>query len=197
MQLSKKLKDNDFKIKSICKLSIYPEATGFFLKIQKKRNYFFLITCYHALSKYIKDKSDIEIRLNEEKKYIIELDDKKRLIKCLEDKDIAAIEIIDKDKLKNCVNFLDIDLNYTNGNEYNQYINKEIIILEYYNGRILYKKGEIIDIKDKEFEFKHNIKIKEESEGSPFVLFNNSKAIGIQKRYSYGSFIAELLKELD
>ena len=80
MELPKELKENDEKNNSICKISLNNQAVGFFLKIQKKRDYYFLISCYHSLSNAIKDKSDIEIRLKDEKKYIIELDDKNRLI---------------------------------------------------------------------------------------------------------------------
>ena len=112
-------------------------------------------------------------------------------------KDIAAIEIKNKDNIKNSVNFLNLDLNNLNVNDYNQYKNKDIIILEYYNGTIYSKKGTILDINDKSCEFKHNLSAKEESDGSPIILVENSTVIGIQKRTSYGIFIAELLKELD
>ena len=52
MQMAKKLKDNDEKNNSICKIKLNPEAVGFFLRIQKKKEYNFLITCYHVLSVY-------------------------------------------------------------------------------------------------------------------------------------------------
>ena len=197
MQIAKKLKDNDEKNNSICKISLYTEAVGFFLRIKKKKEYNFLITCYHVLSESIRDKSDIEIRLKNDKKKVINLDDPKRLIKYVEEKDIAAIEIKNKDNIKNSVNFLNMDLNNSNANEYNQYKNKDIIVLEYYSGTIYYKKGNILDINDKNCEFKHNLLTKEESDGSPIILVENSKVIGIQKRTSYGIFISELLKELD
>ena len=197
MQIAKKLKDNDEKNNSICKISLYPEAVGFFLTIQKKQEYNFLITCYHVLSESIRDKLDIEIRLKNDKKKVINLDDPKRLIKYVEEKDIAAIEIKNKDNIKNSVHFLNLDLNNLNVNEYNQYKNKDIIVLEYYSGKIYYKKGNILDINDKSYEFKHNLSTKEESDGSPIILVENSKVIGIQKKTSYGIFIAELLKELD
>ena len=166
------------------------------LKIQKKRDYYFLISCYHSLSNAIKDKSDIEIRLKDEKKYIIELDDKNRLIKCIEEKDIASIEIKNKDNLQKAIYFLNLDLNNINSNSFDIYNNKEIIILEYYKGKIYYKKGSIIDVNGSNFEFKHNLAAEEESDGSPIILSENSSVIGMQKRTSFGTFISELLKEL-
>ena len=194
MQMAKKLKDNDEKNNSICKIKLNPEAVGFFLRIQKKKEYNFLITCYHVLSESIRDKLDIEIRLKNDIKKVINLDDPKRLIKFVEEKDIAAIEIKNKDNIKNSVNFLNLDLNVLN---VDQYKNKDIIVLEYYSGTIYYKKGNILDINDKSCEFKHNLSTKEESDGSPIILFENSKVIGMQKRTYYGIFVAELLKELD
>ena len=41
MQLATPLKDDNANTKAICKLSLNPESTGFFLRIQKKNNIIF------------------------------------------------------------------------------------------------------------------------------------------------------------
>ena len=195
MQLATPLKDDDVNTKAICKLALNPESTGFFLRIQKKKQYNFLVTCYHSLYKSIQDENEVEIRLKDEKKYVIDLSCKERLIKCIEDKDIAAVEIIKKDHLQNSVHFLNLDANYING--YNQYKDKNIFGLYYYKkGKIYLKKGIISEINEKNFEFKHNIQTDEKSDGSPIILAGNSCVVGMHKKSSFGTFIDELIKEL-
>ena len=195
MEIPKLLKDDNKNAKSICKISLNQESTGFFLRIKKKKQYNLLITCYHCLNKSIQDEDEIEIRLKGDKKHVIDLNSKNRLIKCIENKNIAAIEIIKKDNLMNSVHFLELDFSYING--YNQYKGKDIMALEYYkDGKIYSKKGQVLDVNEKDFEFKHNINIKEESDGCPIILTNNSCVIGMHKKLSFGTFMAELIKEL-
>ena len=196
MKIAKRLKEDDEKQRSICEIQLNPETEiGFFIKIKKKRIYNFLITCYHVLSESIKDKSDIVVRLKDKKKYAIQLDNASRLIKSLEDKDIAAIEILNGDKLKNSAIFLNVD--DKNNYEYEHYKNKDIIILEYRNDIIYKKEGEILAIQDNKFEFKHNLSTIEGSDSSPIILDGSSIVIGIQKKSSIGIFIEELLRVLE
>ena len=67
-------------------------------------------------------------------------------------------------------------------------------------GKIAHGSGKIVGIKNKEF--KHNIPTDLGSSGSPIILLDNSKVIGVHKKGIYseklnlGTFIGEILDKL-
>ena len=85
---------------------------------------------------------------------------------------------------------------------YSQYINLDVISIGYPSGDELASgSGKIINIKD--FEFEHNVSTEEGSLGSPIILLNTLKIIGIhkfgdlQKYVNVVIFIAKILDEID
>ena len=162
---------------SICKI-IYKEnneiniGTGFFMNINE---YKCLITNHHVLDETINNKT-ITIQKHNEKKVDLKLNNK--YINFFDNLDITIINIDDiKDILKD-INFLFCDLNYTLG--YEHYKNNDIFALEYPKDDIEVGSGKVIEILEN-FEFKHNIDTDFGSSGSPIILINTLKVIGIHK----------------
>ena len=186
--------------KSICKI-IYTNnenknayGTGFFMLYKSLR---FLISTYHVINENIKNKS-IEIEIHNKKKINLEL--KSRFIKYFErPKDISIVEIKDSDGIKD-VEYLNYDLNYKEGG-YSQYKKMYVLSLGFPFGEELsIGSGKIINING--YEFEHNIPTEEGSSGSPIILFNLLKVIGIHKygdlakRINVGTFIGEIFDEI-
>ena len=162
---------------SICKI-IYKEnneiniGTGFFMNINE---YKCLITNHHVLDETINNKT-ITIQKHNEKKVDLKLNNK--YINFFDNLDITIINIDDiKDVIKD-INFLFCDLNYTLG--YKHYKNNDIFALEYPKDDIEVGSGKVIEILEN-FEFKHNIDTDFGSSGSPIILINTLKVIGIHK----------------
>jgi len=186
--------------KSICKI-IYTNnenknayGTGFFMLYKSLR---FLISTYHVINENIKNKS-IEIEIHNKKKINLEL--KSRFIKYFErPKDISIVEIKDSDGIKD-VEYLNYDLNYKEGG-YSQYKKMYVLSLGFPFGEELSTgSGKIINIIG--YEFEHNIPTEEDSSGSPIILFNLFKVIGIhkagdrEKGINLGTFIGEIFDEI-
>ena len=183
--------------KSICKIKWIYESkkgfgTGFFIDFN---SYKYLITNYHIISKEKKqieieiwDKSNIKLNLNN--RYIIYLP---------EPKDITIIRLktneIDK------IEYLFFDLNYSIG--YNYYKENEVLTAGYPKGKKLATGAGIIKEVINEYEFFHNIPTELGSSGSPVILFNTLKVIGIhkqsdiKKKLNVGTFIGEAIKEIN
>ena len=95
---------------------------------------------------------------------------------------------------------MNYDLNYKEGG-YSQYKKMYVLSLGYPLGEELSTgSGKIININ--EYEFEHNIPTEEGSSGSPIILFNLLKVIGIhkcgdlKKRVNLGTFIGEIFDEI-
>ena len=201
--------DDKFKLESIpvdiykkidnstCKILINDEekGSGFFLIFRNEFKYAInlLITTYNIIpSELVTSKQKIKILNEEEKAFYIILDELKRKIKFLKKENITVIEIQDKDEIKNEVNFLTCDLNYIDGILI--YKNKDIFIYKHDFFPALGNITEIIELKY----FKFNIQAKNDKMhlGSPILLKNNAKVIGIYTKYNennfFGTFIGEL-----
>ena len=188
--------------KSICKISYINNnkkynGTGFFILLNN--SFKCIMTNYHVIKKeLINNNINIEIYNNNNTKNInIKLDN--RNIQFYENLDITIIEIKESDEIIKDIEFLDYDLNYIKG--YEQYLNIDIFTLQYPNGEdICAASGKIIEIINK-YEFKHNIDTDYGSSGSPIILFNTLKVIGIHKKgdiinkINYGTFIGEIFNE--
>ena len=177
----------------VCKIYNKGEGTGFFTKIPYKSKLLpVLITNNHVIDiDDIKNNKIISIYLNNDKKEKrIEIDNN-RLRYTNEKLDITIIEIKEnKDKLNN--KYIELDdriidyfksnkntkLNYLN----NIYSNKSIYILNYPEDKdIMVSYGQPPQLN--ESEINHYCSTKEGSSGSPILLINNQKLIGIH----YGS----------
>ena len=184
--------------KCVCKIKLKLEneegvATGFFLIYKNKR---YLITCKHVIKPIIKE---FMIEIYNKKRYNFDL--KNHEIHLLDKPiDIAAIEIKNSDKFISDIGYLDYDLNYIKG--YSQYIDKDIFIFGYQKGlNSTAESGKLKKINN--FEFFHDINTDHGSSGSPVILFNTLKVIGIHKQgdkdenLNVGTFINFIFKEID
>ena len=167
--------------KSICKIIFedeVKEATGFFCDI-KEYKLKALITNNHVIDKeFIKNnkKLKIEIEEEEEKEKEINLELKRQI---MTDKklDFTIIEILEDDDIKN---YLEIDDDIYS----KDYIDETIFACQYPGGDELnYSHGKIKKkINDL---YMHSIETLGGSSGSPLLLFNNLKIIGIHKGFIY------------
>ena len=190
--------------KAICKISIEMNgkkghATGFFMKVLLSNNiYRFLVTNYHVISEQLINKK-IEIELHNKETVYLKLDLKN--IHFFDGQlDVTVIQISDDlYEILEIVDFLDCDMNYLNG--YDQYKNQGVFALGYPFGQeIVNSVGKISEINV--YEFCHNIATDRGSSGSPVLLLNNSKLIGIHKQGNYikeineGTFIGIIIDKL-
>ena len=171
--------------KCVCKIIINENkgakaGTGFFLIYKDKK---YLITCYHIVNS---EKKNYQIEIYNKKEFNLQL--KNRLVLLLKEPfDITAIEINENDEFINYIDFLDYDLNYINGCD--QYKDLEVYVLGYPKGlESVAESGVIRRINN--FEFYHDINTEGGSSGSPILLFNINKVIGIHKQ-------ADIAKQLN
>jgi len=185
-------------LKSVCKI-IYKNnyGTGFLIKLFKEnKELFCLMTNEHVITKeMIESKEIINIKYNYEKKWIqIKLDSKSRFILYNKEMDITIIDV--KDKIKEKYFLL------PNINNNKDYINKEIYIVQYPEGKNLsFSEGKIKDIVNNELLY--DASTKRGSSGSPILLKNTTEVIGIHKHgcisreENYGSLIHPILQLLN
>ena len=174
-------------------MKINTQGTGFFMIINDIK---YLLTNYHVINKNLIDKI-INIEIYNNKKIEIIKNMNYRNIKFYEYLDITIIEIKESDYIIKDIDFLDYDLNYIRG--YEQYRNIDVFSLQYTNKGIEVAMGKIIDIIDN-YDFKHSIDTEYGASGSPIIIPNTLKVIGIHKQsdkyepINYGSFIGEIFK---
>ena len=177
--------------KCVCKIHKKngKEATGFFCKIPFPDNSHLiplLITNNHILdSNDIVVNSSIIISVNDEKEYkcIIIIDESRKVFTSKE-LDVTFIEI--KENEDKIYNFLELDEKINeNSNILNEIYNqKSVYILNYQEGNnILASYGIISNINNNLIY--HKCITKEGSSGSPILLLNNFKVIGIHRGYTH------------
>ena len=194
------------KNNSICRINNHGKGTGFFVKIPYKLRLLpVIITTNHAINiDDIQNNKIISLYLNNGK-MTIKLDDN-RLRYTNEKLDITIIEIKENDhnlnikyfelddgiinyfisKEKERINYLD-DLN-------NIYLDESIYLLNYSKNKdIFVSYGKLLYINNSDIT--HNCNIKEGASGSPILLINNQKLIGIhhdssnQNKYNKGRLL--------
>ena len=172
---------------SVCRIYNDCKGTGFFTKIPYKSELLpVLITNNHVINKEdIKSNKIISLYINNDK-IIKEIKiDNNRLRYTNEKLDITIIEIKEKDNLNN--KYLELDdniINYFKLNENepgfinNIYKNESIYIINYPEDKdIVVSYGQPPHINNTEIQ--HKCSTKEGSSGSPILLINNQKLIGI------------------
>lgn len=182
------------KIKtSICKIKYSYESTrnfgtGFFVDYNFNK---YLITNYHVLPEEIKN---IEIEIWD--KSIIKFNlSNRNIIYLKKPKDITIVSLKYKEIDK--IDYLYFDNNYIIG--YNDYKNNDVFAIGYPKGDRLASGGGKIKEIINGYEFYHNIPTFHGSSGSPIILYNTLKVIGIHKevyrnRINVGIFIGEAIK---
>ena len=181
---------------SICRIN--DKGTGFFVKIPYKSKLLpVLITTNHVINTDdIINNKNISIFLNNDKKIKTIKLDNNRLKYTNEKLDITIIEIKENEDNLN-KDYLELDdeiINYFKlkrieepmyfYNINNLYNNESIYLLNYLKDNNIYVSyGKLLNINNKEII--HNCNIKEISSGSPILLINNQKLIGIHYNSSY------------
>ena len=155
-------------------------GTGFFLRITYNNNlYDLLITNNHVLNEQdIMINNSIIISLNNEQILKeIKIDGKRKKYtneKC----DITIIEIKKEDNINNFLSLDDKLLNNDINNYNNIYENESLYILNYINGKDMFVSyGILNNIEDNKIIHKCNTD--SGSSGSPIILLNNNKVIGV------------------
>ena len=175
------------KSNSICRINY--KGTGFFVKIPYKSKLLpVLITSNQAINiDDIQNNRNISIHLNKDMKIKTIKLDNNRLIYTNEKLDITIIEI--KENIDNLninyleledkiINYLKLDKIKLNKTESPDYLDESIYLLNYHKDKdIFVSYGKLLDINNNEII--HNSNIKGESSGSPILLINNQKLIGI------------------
>ena len=194
------IKDSNVS-KAVCKIKL--EAimdngvankigSGFLLKFYVDQEIFYcLVSNRHILSKDKINNNMIYIFYdNELKGANIELDKNKRYIKSFKDLDITIVEIKEEDKIsKDCFLFPEDEYKINN-----KLINNNIYIPQYPEGKELKNAKGIIKAINK-YEITHLANTKYGSSGSPILLENRNRVIGIHKEgkidntENYGDFI--------
>ena len=186
-------------LKSICKI-IYKKSvgTGFLIKLYKEeKELYCLMTNEHVVTKdMIETNEVIDVIYCYEKEWIkIKLDMTQRFIKYDLEMDITIIEIIPADKIGK-IYFLLPNINEIN------YINEDIYIVQFPEGKNLsYSEGKIKEINN--LEFTYDASTKPGSSGSPILLKNTTKVIGIHKKgnqhkkRNYGTLINSFIQSLE
>ena len=159
-------------------------ASGFFLKLERNNKEFYcLMTNAHVITKeMITNQEKIKIKYDNETKEInLELNEKERIIFCFMDFsiDITIIEIIPKDGIKDKTYFL----NPKTDNNYEEFIGKNIQIIQFPDGKKLSKSEQKITERFTKIDymFYHNASTIEGSSGSPIILKDDDKVLGIHK----------------
>ena len=161
-------------------------ASGFFIKLKRNNKEFYCImTNQHVITPdIINNKKEILIKYDNEKKYlIIKLDIKERIIICFKEEwnlDITVIEILPKDTID--ISFFLLP-NYNYYETYEEFINKDIEIVQYPKGNNLsISNGKILKINEfNDYIFFHDAHTESGSSGSPIVLKGEENVIAIHK----------------
>ena len=167
--------------KSLCKILARNQvSSGFLIKLFKgDQDFFCLMTNEHIITKdIIKNKEKIKFYYDNESK-IKEINlNNERFIKDFTDNelDITVIEILAKDKIDEryfllpCIDYM---INYE------RLLNKEITVIQYPGGKLRYSNGIIKEIKKNEIT--HLASTEPGSSGSPILIKDTIKVIGIHK----------------
>ena len=115
--------------------------------------------------------------------------------------DFTIIEILPKDSIFSEIkSFFKIDDYIMNNDSKSNYLKQDICIVQHPNGEELsFDKGEIKSIDG--YEIEHSVSTDYGSSGSPILLLNNSKIIGIHKardkKYNRGTFMKNILDDIN
>ena len=96
--------------------------------------------------------------------------------------DITIIEIKETDNINNYLELdeLIVDDILNNNNKNMAYVDNEVYIIEYPEGKLSISSGQVTDIfEDKKYKFFHQCRTKAGSAGSPILNISNNKVIGV------------------
>lgn len=192
------------------------DGSGFFIRIPYYKGKFkkVLITNNHILTYDIqKAQKSFKIVLNEKEERdsntpgtieerSIKLDKSERFIFSISNKkeDFTIVEILDKDNIPNSL-FLDYDQEYLKQG-YQTYLGKEIVVFQHPRGKpICYAQGKFVGRDSLPFEFSHSAPTDYGSSGSPIILKENLKVIGLHTggggEYNYATFFGVIIDKVN
>ena len=165
-------------VKSICKITYGNKCgIGFLIKLyQDGKELFCLMTNHHVITKELVDSKEmINVKYNYESKWVqIKLDTNETSIKYDPTLDFTIIDIGDLIKQKY---FLFPNINNID------YINQKIYIPQYPEGnKLSVSEGKILKINIEDDELVYDASTKSGSSGSPILLKDTKKIIGIHKK---------------
>ena len=197
----RELKFKEQMEKSICLIKIDKKELGYgFLALSPKINQRILVTKIKSSNFFPKEiggeKQDPDIEIILDNKITIVLTP--NIIYSNDIYKITILSIEKCDELKND-NFLSFDFDENNLKHYHD---KEIYIIPYKTkDKMIFPKGKIIEIKEKEkYKFIHNCKyIDKYGNNFPFPIFSldNYKVIGINESNNTGIFLKKILDEFN
>ena len=197
----------------VCRIYNKGKGTGFFTKIPYKNKFLpVLITINHIIDKNaLETNKNITIYLNNDKIMKIIKIDNNRLRYTNKNLDVTIIEIKEREDNLN-IKYIELedeiikyfkfkkndDPNYLN----NLYNNNSIYLISYREDKhVVVSYGQPPYINNSEI--RHKCNTKEGSSGSPILLINNQKLIGIhygsskQYNYNYGTLLIYSIKEFE
>ena len=189
-------------INSTCKISNNKLiGSGFFFKQNistiQYYNKYFLMSCNHIIDSNLLNKKFLRIKYKEKEK-IINL--KNRIIHTNTNLDYTIIQILENDFTNDEINdFFEIDEPIIE--EKNEYLGKDICIVQYPNGgELSFDQGIIGSFKNDKIQ--HLVSTEKGSSGSPILLKDTFKIIGIHKggkegKNNLGIFMRCILNDIN
>ena len=175
--------------KCVCKIRLKDiQGTGFFCKIpfpDINNRLSVIITNNHVINE--------ELLNTKGSKIAVEIKEENSLKKiCLDNRitftnreyDITIIEIKETDNINNYLELdeLIVDDILNNNNKNMAYVDNEVYIIEYPEGKLSISSGQVTDIfEDKKYKFFHQCRTKAGSAGSPILNISNNKVIGVHQ----------------
>ena len=173
--------------KCVCKIKLKDiQGTGFFCKIpfpDINNRLSVIITNNHIINEELLNTKGSKIIIDiKEEDSLKEISLDNRITFTNREYDITLIEIKETDNINNYLELdeLIVDDILNNNNKNMAYVDNEVYIIEYPEGKLSISSGQVTDIfEDKKYKFFHQCRTKAGSAGSPILNISNNKVIGV------------------
>ena len=173
--------------KCVCKIKLKDiQGTGFFCKIpfpDINNRLSVIITNNHIINEELLNTKGAKIIIDfKEEDSLKEINLDNRITFTNREYDITLIEIKETDNINNYLELdeLIVDDILNNNNKNMAYVDNEVYIIEYPEGKLSISSGQVTDIfEDKKYKFFHQCRTKAGSAGSPILNISNNKVIGV------------------